>query len=453
MPPFLAALAAPAIGAGIGFTSQAIKDKWFDGDDETTKGDYAVSGGLGALTGGAGSLGRLLGWNLGKVGLPAAQQIGNSAGWLGKGTGALGMLGNLFDESEPAGQDGSLINNMLGGLSGILTGGGSAGGSASMKDPILRGGMLGGIGQAPTFNKTLADYMSDPQLGNLANQQIITANNAIGRQNRDMRQQMSRDLEANSDAGREALDQIGQIRRENVGQNQAIQSGAQDNQQRVVDEANRLAEEVGSSIISDDHTRHDLQADQARHAQDVAARRAADSRLLEQMATASQDALGTLAGAEAMSTKANAGGIRSKAMDAIQSNRAKAADNWQEKTSILGSLADTALQRDLQAHQLALQSWGQRLDALNSWRAMQMESRTAMNPQMDPSMLNTMMNFAMKPSGYKQSGVGEDGTEWSYEVPTWGTWDPSTSQQYGGMLQNYFGINPFASSNVTLPGG
>lgn len=400
----------PAIGAGIGFTSQGIKDKWFDGGDEVTGSDYLASGLLGALTGGGGSIGRGATAGLTKVGLPWAGKIGGSVGMAARGGGLLGMIGSLLDHDKPDGGPNVPVVSGAGIGMGPMPGIGAGG----MGNDIFGGGIYGSLGDAPSFNKTLADYMGDPTLNSLADAQIIKANAALARENKDTRIQMGRDTAANSDAGQTAINQIGQIRRENVSQNNAIQDNAEASQHRTVDEANRLAEDVGASILSDDHTRHDVQAEQARHAQDIAARQAADSKLLERMATASQDALGTLAGAEAMATKSNADSIRVKAMDAVRSNRAQAADNWLERPNILGSLADTSMQRDLQAHQMALQGWGARLDALNTYRQGQLEQQKAQGGGMDPSMLNSLLSLATTPTGITYEMVGEDGMKTKY---------------------------------------
>lgn len=436
-------VAKPLIGAGVGFATEAA-DRAFDDDESVfeSPSSYLAAGGLGALLGGSMGFGRGASKGLAKLKMnpTTARKIGKTAGVLGTAGGGLGLVGNLFDGGGEKLDGGEIsgIMNSLGLQSGPVQMPGDMGPGGV---DLFKGGMYGGLGAPPEFGKSLSDYMNDPTLNNLANQQIITQNNAIGRVNRDLREEMVRSIQGNAGAGRAAQQQYDQIRRDNVRQSQDIQQNARTNQQRVVNEADRVAEEVGASIISDDHTRHDLQNEQAIHGQDVADRQAADSRLLEQLAKSSQDALATIAGADAQATRENSQAIRTKAMSEIQSNRREAADNWQQKTGILGSLADTAMQRDLQQHQLALQAWGARMDALNAYRKQQLETQQMQSGGgLDASMINALVGLGTSPSGMTYDWVTPEGEPVSYKEQAKDLWSPEQRDYYNQYLAQALGL-------------
>lgn len=436
-------VAKPLIGAGVGFATEAADRAFDDGESVfESPSSYLAAGGLGALFGGAGSLGNITTKGLTKARIPAsfAGKIGRGVRLGGRAGGGFGLIGSLFDGGGEKLESGAISGflNSLGLQSGPVQMPGDMGSDGI---DLFRGGMYGGLGAPPEFGKSLSDYMNDPTLNNLANQQIITQNNAIGRVNRDLRDEMVRSIQGNAGAGRAAQQQFDQIRRDNVRQSQDIEQNARTNQQRVVNEADRVAEEVGASIIADDHTRHDLQNEQAIHGQDVADRQAADSRLLEQLAKSSQDALATIAGADAQATRENSQAIRTKAMSEIQSNRREAADNWQQKTGILGSLADTAMQRDLQQHQLALQAWGARMDALNAYRKQQLETQQMQSGGgLDASMINALIGIGNAPSGMSYKFVGPDGQEGTYMEPVSAGWTDEQRNFYNQYLAQALGL-------------
>lgn len=439
----------PAIGAGIGFATEAA-DRAFDDEENVfeSPSSYLTSGILGSLMMGSGRLGSGAAKGLQKARVPAgiAGKIGTGIKAGGTAGGFLGIIGSLFDgEDGPVAHAGKPHNgtgSFAGPLPGMPTAGGFGGGVGS---GLFDGGVYGNLGAPPEFNRSLDDYMSDPNLINLANQQIIAQNNAIGRVNRDIRTELGRSLQGNAGAGAAAQQQFDRIRGDNLRQSNSIQSNARENQSRVVEAADRVAEDVGASIINDDHTRHDVQAEQAQHNQDVADRQAADSKLLERLASSSQDALATIAGADAQSTRSNAQNLRTKAIDQLQSNRREAAGNWDQKTGILGSLADTSMQRDLQAHQIALQGWGAKMDALTQSRNQQMEMQKLQASQsgqgsLDASMVNALLGIGQAPTGMSYNFAGPDGTDGTYKEPASAQWSDEQRDYYNQYLSGMLGL-------------
>lgn len=439
----LPALGSAAAGLGIGFGADKLA-----GDGKYSAKEAAIDGGLGLFGGvGGGALKGLLrsaGWNAARMSPGAGSAIARQAdrGMINFATRGAGLGGLIFQPQKNIGPVPMPGLGMTGPTSGSLVQGPGLGhhgdywtGGGINEAPDI----YGGLGSPPSFSKTLEDYLQDPTLRKLADAEIIKMNSPLVRANKARNRQMIRETGANEDAGQNVVDQIGQIRRENAQQVGDINQSAQAGQQRVVQEANKLAGDVGASIVSDDRTRQDLQSQAGQHAQDLASRQEADSQLLQRMAGAGQNSLAELASAEAMQTRSNAQAIRQSAAEDIRSNSEQVRANWHERSGILGSLADTALQRDLQAHQMGLQAWSARLDALNSYRSNQLEQQKLQGGGMDPQMLSLMLGAATKGSGYTQKGTTEDGQEWSYEAPMYSLWDPQQLQKYNQMLSPIFG--------------
>lgn len=431
-------------GAAGGYTSDRL---W--GDDDYSFGEGARDAGLGALFGLGGGLlqgaMRGAGWNTARIGAQgngfskAGGKFADAAEhWLAKYS-SKGIAGSalLFNEDKDSEDPGKKNLNAEGITGPMLKGQATTGSMGKVNSDIY-----GGIGAPPAaFNRTLADYLADPTLGKLANDEIIRQNAPLMRANKARNAEMGRMVEANSDAGANLQNQLTQVQKVNADQTNKIAAAADASAQATIDQAQALSDRVGAMIVPGGPT-PGLAADVATHGQDLANQRASSQELLSDLGQGAGDAIAQLAASDVLATKSNEQSIRESAAADIRNNSQQVRDNWLNRSSIMGSLADSAMQRDMQAHQSGMDYWGAKLQALNAsrenergWAAIGVDQQGMMqNAQQDQ--LKELLKFAQGGSGVQFKPTTKDGTETTVDVPAWAT-NPALKK----MLEDMYGID------------
>lgn len=397
---------AGAWGSGIGGMLGGIGSQF---DDEDGWADTAKDIGVGMLFGGTG--GGLFGYGRKR----GASLLGGAAGITGI-TGALGHgLGADFGKDEPV----DSIENAVRAAGQPV--GSTQGQGISLPEWMKdQKSYFGDLGAPDVSTRSLSDWMADPELNRVANAQIIAGNAAIMREQQDLRKNMSRDLEANEALGDEYQIQAAQIGRDNAQDTAAIINAASDNQRRIADETDEMHERSAASLMGNEHTREGVASELESQEARLNEARISDQELLERLGVSGQEMLGELAAAEAAQTKDNAVKIRTSAMDQITKNRSEAKDAWRfEKPTILGSLAQGAMDREVQQRQFGLQGYQMKMqqasqvrDAQQSYLQSQQELQAATQgagPNAE------MLNSAATGSGIKVMGPGGQ----PIELPVW----------------------------------
>lgn len=216
--------------------------------------------------------------------------------------------------------------------------GGLAGGFADQAAvPVDYLGQLGPVPN-PTV-RSLDQIMRDPGLRQVANQQIIGANAAIGRENSDLRKQMQRNVESQRSAGAHQAQQVRQTATDHAGAQKAVQAAQNTDQARQQSVVDDVLKNVALNMIADDNARGQLQASQAENRQERQDADAASDALIAGIGASGQDALAQMEAAVPMQTEADVRATRNQVLDQVATNRTKAADNWLGRSGILAELA------------------------------------------------------------------------------------------------------------------
>lgn len=317
-----------------------------------------------------------------------------------------------FDEAA-----GDAVNSLAGTLSAMkaetdakrVASAAPRGGGSNMPGWMQGLGGPPSIGQAPTFNRTLTDYLTDASLNKIAADQIRSANAELWRENRatkrDGRSQIQgeRSVSANLQGHMRAAQGAGGR------QERALAREGRNDRKAAQQELEQSIDNIASSII-DDSIRQEADVENEQFQREVAAQAQAEAALQEQIGAANIQMGQGLSEAEAMQSRMNETEIRDKMHSALAENREQAADNWLKRPEILTALASQAMQQDLQAAQLAQQAWstqatlGQQQwtaqqSAMDSWRTYQLQKQEL---QMKKRELDAAMaTGAIDPDTYK----------------------------------------------------
>lgn len=446
-------------GAGIGFTSDL-----FDGEDDFSLSEMGRDAAIGALGFGLGSSGV----RGGAAALKRAPLLRNSDGFASKLDSLLsGKSGFMLKQALPKGGAGLLTLGLhgMGDKSDDVVKAAQAAAAPSLglpggvggSDRGLIGSDLNGVfalggapdpGEQPIFSKTFEDYLRDKELNRLADAQIIGANKALGRENEDTRLQLTRNVTQNTTSQAALQEEMARLKAADA------KAAAASNEQLAqlhgesANRSNRILEDLGVGMQGGEGvaTANAAMQNRIHESQD------ADKDYLEALSGGASNLLGNMAGASAMQGEEAERMMRRDANDVIAKNRAQASDNWLKRPEILGQYADSALQSDLQRHQLGLQAYGQRLDALNAYRNSQyqfgqlgLQIQEANAPaKMDPAMLNAIMGMGSGETGNTFNYVDKDtGQTMQHSQQRNETWDP--------QLRDYF--NQLIASQMGLPAG
>lgn len=416
-PKFKSTIGHMGAGAGAGGLLGGV-GSLFDDDDDFIS-DIGVGAGMGALGGGA--------WKLGGM---ASGKLSKPGRWLGAATG-LGALGAGLGHALGAdfGSEGP--------VSGVDNAVAAATGSGSPMGPMASGGLpdwlTSGIdmGEPNVETKSLTDWMADPELNRIANAQIIAGNAAIMREQKDLRTNMQRDLQANEALGDEYQIQAAAIGRDNAADTRSIINAADANQQRIDADTDAMHEATGAALEGNDVTRREHAAQMDSQDARLNEARISDQELLERLGVSGQEVLGEIAAAEAAQTRDNAVKIRTGAMDKITENRSEAKDAWRyEKPTIMGTLAQGAMDREVQQRQLGLQGYQMKMQQAQHMKDKQQEyiqhQQGLQADTMGAGPNAAMLNAAATGSGIKVMGPGGQ----PIELPVWIN-SPEMAQQRG----------------------
>jgi len=339
-----------ALGVGLGFGASRI------GENE----DYDLSNGI-------------LDFGLGAIGLPGfsaakgayrggrmAYGVANTGGAKGAGSGLLniarigrpatkrtglkymGKAGALATIPHTAGDWG------LGSVDGKQVQGPVIAKQGPWQGPMLVPGMGGGISlptvqpvpvrfqasQAPTFNKTLADYLADKDLNRLVGQQIVQMNTPLVHANKAENVKRNRKVNTNKQLGASLQASYAKALADQAVSNAAdIERNA--NRAALLKQQTADAEaQVPITYLEGEASKAKGEASSA-----MANEQSMADQLVNRLASQGQQYLEQLKNAEASQTRVNEQAVNNAADDAIRANVAQVRANQAQRGSLLGTLA------------------------------------------------------------------------------------------------------------------
>lgn len=352
------------------------------------------------------------------------------------------------DKKKPKPAEQQAGGSFLDGIGNSLTGFLDGLAQRQLQSGQTRATPFDNLGAAPNPQiRSLSDLMGDPGLMRVANQQIITENNAIGRENRDRRAQLQRDESAMKRAGDHAQQQTQIIGNQHARAQEAIgkrNDKAQADSQSNVDS---ILKNIAVNMISDDNVRSQLQAQQGSELQDRTDQQGADDKMLQGLASGGQEALSQYAAAQPMQTRADIGALRGAAIDEIQSNRRKAAENWSQRSSILAQLAAQEQGADESRAGLAMDAYKTRAGIMDGWnqsQAAMMKARSEAEGAGQPDIKDVMKmwNMYMSPVGPSVKYVSKEGNEQNFQPIYADTVDPEVMKWFNETIGGPSGLPP-----------
>lgn len=340
-------------GMGIGYTSSRLSG----GDDYDIFGrDGAIDAGLGMLGfgfAGKGSVAphawnKLLSNNRGRAAfgrglalamLPFTESPISSGGVAPKLEATRPIQGPIWNgQRSPAGQDSGAGFDL----------------SSLMVDPVNLSYIPG---KAPSFGKTLNDYLADKKLQGLVNQNIFQMNKPLLDANKAEQTQRARDLEQNNYIGA-GLQQAYDKRIESQkGDNAAAEARAAA-RRKLLEEQTALAEgQVPTTYMEGEAAKAKGDAAEA-----AANESALSDALIDRLARAGESYLADLKGAQQAQTRVDSKNIVDKADDQIKANVSQIRQNQAQRGTLLGALASEQYKNAIDLHNMAMQQYNSNED-------------------------------------------------------------------------------------------
>lgn len=330
-PKFATALKGMGSGAAIGGFSSSLNELTDDAEgfdlSEVMK-DSAIGGAFGLAGGGLKGL-------LGK-----REGLGRIAG----GTGKLMAAG--YPWGERVGQEGAESPSQGVGFGGMPLG--ASGATSSLG--VDFGGDPFGLGAPPSYpTMTMGDYLRNPRLNKIVDNQLAMQINPINRQIEDINADKAIDLSTNESLGQNLQNQMSQVARDHKNNVVAINGAASDAAERTSEDVELAREQAGAGEVGDDYTRQQLAEENAANEARIADRRMADSELLRRLGVTGDSALSEIQAAEAQQTGQNSLSIKNAANKSVRQAQGQINDLRLQRPSMLNDIAqqhyDTALQK------------------------------------------------------------------------------------------------------------
>jgi hypothetical protein len=204
-------------------------------------------------------------------------------------------------------------------------------------------------GTAPSFNKTLKDYLADKQLQGLVNQNIFATNKPLLAANQAERRTEGRNVLQNAYIGR-GLQASHQV---NIDEQKAINENTK---ARAATRAEKLKAETALAESQVPITYMEGEASKAKaDAQEAGANeKALSDALVDRLAASGEQYLAALKAAQGAQTRVDEQKIRQAADDAVRSNVSLIRGNQAQRGTLLGTLAAEQLQNDINLHNTAI---------------------------------------------------------------------------------------------------
>lgn len=311
--------------------------------------------------------------------------------------------------------------------------------------------MMGGMAGIPQpSGKTFLDYMNDPGIINVANASIIAQNAAIGRENRDRRKQMVRDIRGENASHREYQRVAGDVQDRHRDDTLAINSDVRDAQGEASRAIRDVAMELGLVGMSDEKARDSVHQEAQSTNNEIARQDAATNDMMAQLGENGQDALASMAQAEAKGNAENVRSIRDSAIDEVSARRAQAADNWFNLTPLTAQVASEAMTRDQAAEAMAMDAWKTKFGAMDAWRQTNINKQLAeaqyaaaaakaagggLDTTDAIAIAKMWANDATSPTGQSTTFAGENNEEVSIDQRKVDSMTPKEYEAYAAQMQ------------------
>lgn len=212
-------------------------------------------------------------------------------------------------------------------------------------------------GKAPSFGKTLNDYLADKKLQGLVNQNIFQMNKPLLDANKAEQTQRARDLEQNNYIGA-GLQQAYDKRIESQkGDNAAAEARAAA-RRKLLEEQTALAEgQVPTTYMEGEAAKAKGDASEA-----AANESALSDALIDRLARAGESYLADLKGAQQAQTRVDSKNIIDKADDQIKANVSQIRQNQAQRGTLLGALASEQYKNAIDLHNMAMQQYNSNED-------------------------------------------------------------------------------------------
>lgn len=260
-------------------------------------------------------------------------------------------------------------------------------------------------GQAPTFNKKLADYLADRQLQGLVGQNIFATNVPLLEANKQEKVDRKRNVKQNRDIG-ESLQKEYQERIVEEAADSAAAIARQDARQQLLAAETLAAEStVPITYLEGEAAGAKESADKAR-----ATEAHLSDQLIDRLASAGDRYLKDLKGAQGSQTRAEEQLIKQRHEDNIRANAAQIRTNQAQRGSLLGTLAAQQYQNDIDLYNTAISNYNNvenRRYQHASDAATHRYNAAAQNAQNKAALLNTGMQIASDASSEKAEVDGD----------------------------------------------
>lgn len=251
-------------------------------------------------------------------------------------------------------------------------------------------------GAAPSFHKTLKDYLADKQLQGLVNQNIFATNLPLLQANKTEGSKRARKHKQNEYVQAGLMEGYDKRLKDQIAMDQASAQRAAARRQLLDAQTDQAAESVPNTYL-------DGEAGTAKAAADTAAANesAISDSLIDRLAQAGQSYLQDLKGAQQAQGRVDDQKIDQDANDAIRANVDQIRANQAQRGTLLGTLAAEQLKNDIDLYNTNIQNYNsgedRRYNAAATNADMEFKSRLA----------NAESNMGLLEATSKSEGGGE----------------------------------------------
>lgn len=211
--------------------------------------------------------------------------------------------------------------------------------------------------QAPTFNKTLNDYLADKQLQGLVAQQIFQSNVPMLEANKQEKINRGRKVNTNKKLGESLQHHYAQALASQGAAHQADSDRAENRRQLLNQQTADAEAQVPITYLEGEASKAKAEAGSA-----IANESSMADALIDRMASQSQQYLEQLKNAEASQTRVNEAGINQAAADAIRANAAQIRANQAQRGPLLGTLAAEQYRNAIELYNTSVGNFNQSED-------------------------------------------------------------------------------------------